>query len=933
MRTIHKIIILINISISLLFIACQKKIDHIYKLAEENKKEIEQTVSYFSKDKKNLKYKSALFLIENMPFHYSTSGKDYKNIDSVYLNAVMQADNKKSSYIRDFTNYNLQEESDLKKIKSEYLIEMVNRACDIWSNSKWKNDYSDDLFLNYVLPYRAGKEPLSNWYKAIDKEFPLLSKSVVLSRRGIQYESEDAESTGCLSINSLGASMNKSIKMLDRSSIITFKINQNKQTSKRLIIRFSSPVPSLKAQLKVNNKAYHSLSFPQTRNIDTYSEKWFNFELVLDSGINKISILNASEKLIVDYIQLGAIEDFNREWAEDFGQFHYSITNKKYNKCITFNNNCTNKNDSIELMKKSIFNTNQILCIDYQGYPIWRISPCNPTTRNTCIENKFGIQETLLPGSHIYQNFFDNKPFQQWIIFPLENGYYRIMNKHSGLYLQAKNDSSEKKYYLTQADYQDNDTQLWKFQKESKRYSRNSIFKLNSALSESLKVFDLTHQFHFFMYNSGLVIKAASLIKGKGGKCIDEANFSLLLCRYLGIPSAIDFTPNWGNRSQGHSWCVIVNPDGSGTPFYMGNIPGDTLHFFHPYKKPKVFRKQFKINKQIVEDFKIEKEIPDLFHFPKFIDVTDEYCSTSDVTIDVSRTTAKNNKIAYICVFDNMELVPVYYGLIENNRATFHSMGRDILYIAGICKNNQIIPCSNPFVIKQNGTIKVIKMHEAIHQNMKLTRKHPFLGEQDYFNLRMDNGLFQGANKKDFSDAITIYKHKGITNGNWYDITIDNYKTNKFKYLRYMGHKGSYCNINELEFYDNENNIIKGKIIGTEGESWAKKENVFDKDILTGFCANSPDGNWVGLELSHPQMIKRIKYIGRNDGNCIEIGDTYELYIWKENKWKRFVSQIAKGNVLQINNAPIGGLFLLRDKTKGTEERPFTYEDGVQKWW
>ena len=149
-----------------------------------------------------------------------------------------------------------------------------------------------------------------------------------------------------------------------------------------------------------------------------------------------------------------------------------------------------------------------------------------------------------------------------------------------------------------------------------------------------------------------------------------------------------------------------------------------------------------------------------------------------------------------------------------------------------------------------------------------------------------------------------------------------------------MGGRGSYCNINELEFYDRNNKKVEGIIIGTEGESWARKENVFDGNILTGFGGNSPDGNWVGLQLPKPTIISLIKYIGRNDGNGIEIGDLYELYYWNNNGyWELILSQQATDNTLFVSDIPSNGLYILKDITKGVEERIFTYENGKQIWW
>ncbi|MDO4171188.1 MAG: discoidin domain-containing protein, partial [Prevotellaceae bacterium] len=133
--------------------------------------------------------------------------------------------------------------------------------------------------------------------------------------------------------------------------------------------------------------------------------------------------------------------------------------------------------------------------------------------------------------------------------------------------------------------------------------------------------------------------------------------------------------------------------------------------------------------------------------------------------------------------------------------------------------------------------------------------------------------------------------------------------------------------------YGPDGKKLKGTIIGTQGESWAKKENVFDGNILTGFGANSPDGNWVGLQLNKPSKISKIKYIGRNDGNGIEIGDEYELYYWNSKGfWELLETQQATDNALYYSNIPSNGLYILKDVTKGVEERIFTYENGKQVW-
>lgn len=80
--------------------------------------------------------------------------------------------------------------------------------------------------------------------------------------------------------------------------------------------------------------------------------------------------------------------------------------------------------------------------------------------------------------------------------------------------------------------------------------------------------------------------------------------------------------------------------------------------------------------------------------------------------------------------------------------------------------------------------------------------------------------------------------------------------------------------------------------------------------------------------------MSRIRYIPRNDGNGIEIGDRYELYYWHDDQWELISEQVAKANELTVRNAPCGGLYVLRNVTKGHEERIFTYDkEKGQIWW
>lgn len=422
---------------------------------------------------------------------------------------------------------------------------------------------------------------------------------------------------------------------------------------------------------------------------------------------------------------------------------------------------------------------------------------------------------------------------------------------------------------------------------------------------------------------------AVSLTKYRTGNCRDEASWVVYMSRSLGIPATQDFTPHWGNRSNAHSWSVLVRPDGKASPFYMGNLPGDTANYFHPYKKPKVFRRRFQLNREYVKDLKDEKDIPTLFKVPTFVDVTDEYYQTTDIERYIPKKYA-DRKIAYICVYDNKSWEPVFYGRIHDGKVVFKSMGRGILYATCFMENGKIVSVGDPFVLQADGKVRDI-VQTGKNITLRLKRKYPYMGREDAFNFRMWNGKFQGSNHANFSDAKDLYTYEGMTEACWYQRKVTD--EGRYRFLRYMGPKGSYCNINELLFFDKDGQKIRGKIIGTDGVPGKTKETVFDGDILTGFQGNSPDGHWVGLELPKAMSVGAVRFIPRNDGNCVEKGNIYSLMMYKDGNWKTLAIRRATSDVIIFPRIPQGGLYLLCNLTKGSEERIFTYEKGKQVWW
>ena len=197
----------------LLCMACNRNLDRSLQQASENRGEMEKVLAHFKDDPDTLKYSAAVFLIENMPYHYTQDGKGVYSVDSAYLAMAEYPKEQREKVFKELTkDADMSEDSlaiDIRTVKADYLIKVIDEACDLWHEVNWNNEYSSQLFFDYVLPYRLLDEPLSDWKEAIRQTFPSLHQNNVFSNRGMQMEIEDLELTGCAASEKLGASKDK----------------------------------------------------------------------------------------------------------------------------------------------------------------------------------------------------------------------------------------------------------------------------------------------------------------------------------------------------------------------------------------------------------------------------------------------------------------------------------------------------------------------------------------------------------------------------------------------------------------------------------------------------------------------------------------------------------------------------------------------------
>ena len=435
-------------------------------------------------------------------------------------------------------------------------------------------------------------------------------------------------------------------------------------------------------------------------------------------------------------------------------------------------------------------------------------------------------------------------------------------------------------------------------------------------------------------YNGLPFLSASNIAMMPFGNCEDLANTSACVLRSKGIPSMIDFTPQWPSRNLGHSWNVLLVNTGKNI-----TIEGiDKSSPIEPYKSMskfgKVFRKTYARNEEVLELLLTEKFIPPTLNNIFVKDVTKEYVKTYKVEVDILQDAKIKSKFAYLAVFNNQSWVPIAYGKTRRNCSVFEDIGVDIVYLPVYYTEKREQAFNYPFLLDIKGNISYLIPDTTQKQNMVLYRKYQVSSHVYSMGMRMIGGMIQASNSTDFTNAVTLYEFKDWTTSG--SITFQN--DTSYRYWRYLSPENSFGYMAELMFYIEDDSIPnQGEVIGTNGfykDSIRTKYAVFDGDPLTFFDSPEDEINaWVGMDFGKPVDITKITYLPRSDDNNIRIGDEYELFYWGEKGWVSLGGRVAADIKLVYNDVPGNSLFLLRDYTRGQQERIFTYENGQQVWW
>lgn len=161
-----------------------ERLEAALNLAGNNRQELEKVLRHYADD--SLKYKAAVFLISNMPYHTYYEGTEIKKMQELYQMCSHHLKEEiplvADSFIRRngaINVSNLKVQNDITNINSALLTHHIDSAFGAWRHFPWGKNVSFDDFCEYVLPYRVGTEIPTKWRKDIMESWKPVTDSLI----------------------------------------------------------------------------------------------------------------------------------------------------------------------------------------------------------------------------------------------------------------------------------------------------------------------------------------------------------------------------------------------------------------------------------------------------------------------------------------------------------------------------------------------------------------------------------------------------------------------------------------------------------------------------------------------------------------------------------------------------------------------------------
>lgn len=441
-------------------------------------------------------------------------------------------------------------------------------------------------------------------------------------------------------------------------------------------------------------------------------------------------------------------------------------------------------------------------------------------------------------------------------------------------------------------------------------------------------------------------LKPTDLLSGRiAAHCTDQVVLGNSAMRAMGIATSKIIIPTWGTNPAGHEISAILNKHGKWLYVEVGDGPINESSV--RIRAPKVYLQTF--NRQY-PNVPTASRTPSFSYLDGFSDVTDQFNTSTDITIELSGK--PQDKYLYLYTFNYPKWIPVYVASIKNNRAIFKKMGVGMVYLPAYSYNGKFIPATPPVWVDSTGHVtKLMPKDSSLSYNF--LRKFKTGGQAKIKRSEaLKGGKFQVASRRDFSDAKDVFTIGAFVSYHPQNKPIAPVKARYVRYVFPTADESIKDGPAQLVFYGQkgETNVkLSGTFLSSEGVSRLNLERLFDDDLLTYVCYTRTEPGldidmdeiivdksskpllWVGLDLGQNHTITSVEFCPRNDKNEVYKGKRYELFYW-DNQWKSLGVKTATDTLVSYKKIPCGALLLLRNLAEGKEERIFTIQNNKIQW-
>jgi hypothetical protein len=165
----------------------ENRLEETLSLADHNRGELEKVLNHYQDNP--LKYKAAVFLIENMPGKYTEDDRPFEDFEPMFdewvnrkaTNFYVTPEESDSMVLANGLASSKRVLQDIRHIKAAYLINNIDRSFEVWTSTPWGKKIPFEVFCEEILPYRLTTEALENWRDIILEQYRPLYDSLQTS--------------------------------------------------------------------------------------------------------------------------------------------------------------------------------------------------------------------------------------------------------------------------------------------------------------------------------------------------------------------------------------------------------------------------------------------------------------------------------------------------------------------------------------------------------------------------------------------------------------------------------------------------------------------------------------------------------------------------------------------------------------------------------